>query len=80
MDQKGVWTTPASVQLTLEGEAASRATAFALRDHFVADRRYTLKTGGADQTGGSVLAFPFRFSLRSEALEPGELSSEDGDS
>ena len=78
MDQKGVWTTPASVQLTLEGEAASRATAFALRDHFVADRRYTLKTGGADQTGGSVLAFPFRFSLRSEALEPGELSSEDG--
>lgn len=80
MDRSGSWTTPASVRLTLEGEAASRATAFAFRDHFVADPRYTLRTGGADQTGGSVLLFPFHFSLRSDALEPTDSTVKDGGS
>ena len=79
MDRSGTWTTRALVQLAVEGEADSRATAFELRDQFVADPRYALRTGGADQAGGSMLAFPFRYSLRSEVLEPNKPGLEGGE-
>lgn len=70
IDSKGEWLTPASIRLSIEGVADSRPTAFLLRDRFVADPRYSLRTSGADQAGGSPDEFPFRFSLRSEFMDP----------
>jgi hypothetical protein len=66
----------AGVRLIVEGEARDRGEADALRDRIVEDRRYRLRSTGADARGGRRLPIPFAFELRSAADSPASAESE----
>jgi hypothetical protein len=76
------FTTDRQVQLILDGEAADRGAADALRARIVEDVRYQLRSTGADSAGGKRLPIPFTFRLRSGDAAPadptGEESAEGG--
>ena len=66
----------AGVRLIVEGEARDRGEADALRDRIVEDRRYRLRSTGADARGGRRLPIPFAFELRSAADSPASAGPE----
>jgi hypothetical protein len=63
----GDWSAPHSMRITLEGEAADRATADAYRDSLV-ETEYTTSSSGADAAGGRRLDHGFTYTLKSDAL------------
>lgn len=60
----------AQLRLIVEGEARDRGEADALRDRIVDDRRYRLRSTGADGRGGRRLPIPFAFELRGQVEDP----------
>lgn len=59
-----------TLRFVLDGEAANRPTADALRDALVAEKGYTLNSTGADARGGRRLPYPFAYTLRTGDLAP----------
>lgn len=69
----------AELRLIVEGEARDRTEADALRDRIVEDRRYRLRSTGADGRGGRRLPIPFAFELRAASTDPIESERPDED-
>ena len=81
-DREKTFAAAATVRLAVEGEAATQVVAAAVRDDLVSDDRYVLRNTGSESRGGRRLPYPFAFSMRSLALDPGEApapTSEDED-
>lgn len=58
------------LRFVLDGEAADRTTADALRDALVRERGYTVSSTGADARGGRRLEYPFAYTIRTADLVP----------
>ncbi len=67
------------LRLVVEGEARDRAEADALRDRIVEDRRYRLRSTGADARGGRRLPVPFSFELRGAVTEADPAASDEAE-
>ncbi|MBM4107007.1 MAG: hypothetical protein FJ257_12150 [Phycisphaerae bacterium] len=65
-ERGGKFVADGQVRLVVEGEAVDRAAADELRDRIVEDRRYQLRSTGADAAGGRRLPIPFSFQLRGD--------------
>lgn len=71
-DRGKTFSASATVRLAVEGEAATQVVAASVRDDLVGDDRYVLRNTGSESRGGRRLPFPFAFSMRSDALDPGD--------
>lgn len=60
------WFAPTSVSIVVEGEAADRSIADALREALVKADRYTATSSGADAPGGRRLPFSFTYRLTTD--------------
>lgn len=58
------------LRFVLDGEAADRTTADALRDALVKEKGYTVSSTGADARGGRRLEYPFAYTIRTADLGP----------
>jgi Tfp pilus assembly PilM family ATPase len=64
--ENGSWSAPASLRVSVEGEAADRATADAFRDALVRTDVYAARSSGADAAaGGRRLPAAFTYALES---------------
>ena len=77
VEKRFVMTATPTLRFMLDGEAADRATADALRDALVADKGYTLNSSGADSRGGRRLPYPFAYTLRTGDLTPRTAGEQD---
>jgi Tfp pilus assembly PilM family ATPase len=62
--KRKAWSAPREITIVIEGEAADRLTADALRDALVQAASYETSSSGSDAAGGRRLPFGFTYRLR----------------
>lgn len=77
--QDSRWFAPADLTIVVEGEAADRSIADALREALVQSDIYTTTSSGADAPGGRRLPFGFTYRLATDVRALPSAANESGD-